>query len=76
MNFYSVIALFICSSDLQIWTCGSDHQEVEGPITLYSPVSRGGDEGLLKAIKGLETGKSGYKSPGNSPKHKGENPFK
>ena len=45
----------------------SKKKEVEVPITLYSPVSRGGDEGLLKAIKGLETGKSGYKSPGNSP---------
>ena len=54
----------------------SKKKSVEGPITLYSPVHRGGDESLVKAIKSLDTGKSGYKSPGNSPKYKVEDPFK
>jgi|TARA_R100001480_G_scaffold122167_1_gene120712 hypothetical protein len=51
-------------------------KEVEGPITLYSPVHRGGSEGIKKIIKSLDSGKSGYKNPGNSPKHSVENPFK
>mgnify|MGYP003143104409 FL=1 len=51
-------------------------KEVEGPITLYSPVHRGGGEGIKKIIKSLDSGKSGYKTPGNSPKQSVENPFK
>jgi|TARA_R110000744_G_scaffold368058_1_gene477808 hypothetical protein len=51
-------------------------KEVEGPITLYSPVHRGGSEGIRKIIQSLDSGKSGYKSPGNSPKQSVENPLK
>jgi hypothetical protein len=54
-------------------------KRVEGPINLVDPIKTGtkdsGSSDIEKAIKSLNSGKSGYKSPGNSIKHEVKNPL-
>ena len=55
-------------------------KRVEGPINLTDPIRTGtkdsGSYDLEQAIKSLDSGKSGYKSPGNSMKYEVKDPLK
>ena len=55
-------------------------KRVEGPINLVDPIRTGtknsGSSDIEKAIKSLHSGKSGYKSPGNSIKYEVKDPLK
>ena len=55
-------------------------KRVEGPINLTDPIRTGtkgsGSSDIESTIKSLASGKSGYKSPGNSIKHEVKNPLK
>jgi|TARA_Y100000588_G_scaffold387743_1_gene486251 hypothetical protein len=53
-------------------------KSVEGPITLYSPVHRGGTKDLDGIIKSLKKNKKSvqYKTPGNSGGATISDPFK
>jgi|TARA_R100000781_G_scaffold764_4_gene1314 hypothetical protein len=55
-------------------------KRVEGPINLVDPIKTGtknsGSSDIEKAIKSLNSGKSGYKSPGNSIKYEVKDPLK
>jgi hypothetical protein len=54
-------------------------KRVEGPINLNAPIRTGtkdsGSSDIERTIKSLASGKSGYKSPGNSIKHEVKNPL-
>jgi|TARA_R100001530_G_scaffold134237_1_gene108738 hypothetical protein len=55
-------------------------KRVEGPINLTDPIRTGtkdsGSSSIEQVIKSLNSGKSGYKSPGNSIKYEVKNPLK